>query len=458
METQYDQVAADIDDPATPVGAALAAQPVSTATQAALDLKQDESAMDASVAAQVTSGPLTGAALDVAMAGLTSIQITNARALLIGDERVKVMATDVAAAPTAMTSPPTVTESATNDGALSISISSGLTSPLKWDALSVSGQTPRYYTFADNSGYAASLPAPRLAFDTDADKFGLSVQGRASWKYRIWVDGAPVTSTLQTLGITSGAAYIFVDFSTYSARLRRVEFEIECIASPIQVFSLRVKPLATVTAPGAMAAPSVALVGDSYGSGSSSTDFTLGYPRILARRLGWGNFYGHFTSVGGSGLVAAPSSTIGNYASRLESDVIPLNPALVIVQGSINDSANYATAGAALISYVNMLRAALPDVIVIPTGIVKPKTLSANEISLNTALSEAAATLGIPFVNLLGTVNVFKGTGNSTTPTGDGNADRFMFNDNSHPNTAGHEAIAAALEPLIRLALRSFVR
>lgn len=70
METQYAAVAADIDDPATPVGTAIAAQPVSTATQAALDLKQDESAMDASVAQQVESGPLTGAALDAATAAL----------------------------------------------------------------------------------------------------------------------------------------------------------------------------------------------------------------------------------------------------------------------------------------------------------------------------------------------------------------------------------------------------
>lgn len=71
-------------------GAALAAQPVSTATQTALDLKQDESAMDASVAAQVTSGPLTGAALDAAYALLDEPQRMATRTDDLGDRLTKV--------------------------------------------------------------------------------------------------------------------------------------------------------------------------------------------------------------------------------------------------------------------------------------------------------------------------------------------------------------------------------
>lgn len=409
-------------------------------------------------AADTTYAPANGsanyAAKSVEAAQTKTDTLARLRNRFAGDERIRGMATKPPYDAPLMATPPTVTESTTLDAALVKSWSQTLSNVYRWDAINSTGATPRYYTFADNSGVAASVPTAQVAFDTDADHFAFLIYGRSGMKYRLWVNEQAVTVGFTAITTINNNAYVHFNFGSYSTSPRRIVLEIECTSAPIQFFGVRTKNPASVLPP-SIRSPRAMLVGDSFGTGAGALNFLEGYGRTLGRLLGIADFWTHFSSVGSTGLVAAPSATVGNFKSRLAGDIIPAAPELVIIQGSQNDKphVDLNLIGPALIDYVNTLKASLPNCLVVVTGLAWIANPDAGHMKINNELRTAAATLGVPFIDLISPVQFFTGTGNTTTAAGDGNADRYRNPDNSHPSQAGHYALAQILAGRIREAI-----
>jgi lysophospholipase L1-like esterase len=383
-------------------------------------------------------------------------------ARLRGSQRIKNMALTPPANPPTMTSPPTVAVNTTATAGLTKQVSYQKTTLFRWDGplqqpvAGAGAAIPRGYTKADGSGVVPNADSSQTAFDFDGASFDIWARSNTNLLYRLWVNEQAVTTAMQSVPGTNGAqAFINVNFGSASlGNPRRIVVEFEDTTSAgIPFLGLQIAPTDSVTFP-SIPSPRVIVVGDSFAQGMGTTHHRFGYAKHLGRLMGWADCWDNLGGVGGTGLVKDASATAGRYLTRLAGDVIPYAPDLVIIQGSVNDTTFSGTGvvGPALITYVNTLRAALPNVAVVVTSVLSPSApVTAN--STNSAdLATAAAALGIPFLNV-DTPIVFTGTGRVGATAADGNADVYRASDNTHPTDAGHAMFATALAGLLGQAL-----
>lgn len=104
--------------------------------------------------------------------------------------------------------------------------------------------------------------------------------------------------------------------------------------------------------------------GDSYATGTGAGT-ALGMVQSVSDYLGIDDVWG--VGVGGTGLIAVgPGST---YIQRMQTDVYPFNPDVVVIQGFFNDNAsNYTAFSAAVLAILQNALAALPNAIIVIFG------------------------------------------------------------------------------------------
>lgn len=370
---------------------------------------------------------------------------------IAGSAKIRTMAAAAANLLTAMASPPTL--------ALSASISpAGSTKTIAWNNGAYRDSGPVINNGSNQAIIQAALQSDGVTrasgwgqgwlreFGFDGQYLSIRLSQSATRFLRIWVDGVPHSATLvaqsSLIGYTgSGGIYLNIDFG--SRAWRQIAVELEDSTSVVPYGSMTIDPRDTVTPP--LAAGSLWMwVGDSYGQGTGATRYAYGFVYQMARMLGMPRFW-QWTSQASTGLVKT-SSPYGAYLTRI-ADVIAQNPAGVVIQGSIND-AGQAGIGAALTTYISTLKAALPRCRVIVTSPLFVASPLASYTTVGTDMSTAAAALGVPYLDLL-TPAYFSGTGKQGSTTGDGNADYYRATDGTHPNDAGHYALARTIAPLL---------
>lgn len=156
----------------------------------------------------------------------------------------------------------------------------------------------------------------------------------------------------------------------------------------------------------------------------------------------------HNDVVSGSGFVNNQSGTVQTFQARFAASVVPLNPDVVTVAGSVNDAGySLGTVQTAVNSYFANARALLPNATIYGIGGIVPGSQyrSAME-SIEGYIQTACANYGCTFVKATDFTN---GTGDFGTPIGNGNSDRYASADRYHLTQAGYSYAAERLAATI---------
>lgn len=189
----------------------------------------------------------------------------------------------------------------------------------------------------------------------------------------------------------------------------------------------------------------IAMVGDSLGSGSNSSNYIASYDRatLFAALIGCDDISN--LGAGGTGYIASSSPQI-SYPQRFN-DVIKLAPDVLYICNNYNDSPyTSAQRQAAVLSYLQTARAQFPNMMIIAGGTIGGTAPTTNAI-LEADIKAAVATFA--------DANCFwlpedsdnpsweTGTGSLTSPNGTGNNDIYKGpTDTTHPSLQGIQYIA----------------
>lgn len=151
-------------------------------------------------------------------------------------------------------------------------------------------------------------------------------------------DGRYISLTPHNIGLDTTVKYFTVNFGgTVSGRLDFI------FGSNMALGGFWVPAAATLT-PAARRGPTCVLFGDSFGEGNTGTtgeSGLWGYANVVAELLGWDDII--VSAVGSTGFLAATSPKV-TYRSRIQSDLIDLQPRVCIASLSINDTGASAAA------------------------------------------------------------------------------------------------------------------
>ena len=188
---------------------------------------------------------------------------------------------------------------------------------------------------------------------------------------------------------------------------------------------------------------------------------TAGNGFILADLLGQADTW--VSSLGGTGWFAPANPKTRNWFNdRVQLDVVPAAPQVIVEMGGLNDSSvsgvSQAAAQAAVESWLDAVIAARPDTIVFMTGPVAPGTPTAGDLKIGAAKAAAAAKYpqNVAFIDNLADPWFF-GTGRQGSTVGDGNRDWAIGSDGTHPTLEGHRYLAQRLARAIAGAIPALI-
>ena len=264
----------------------------------------------------------------------------------------------------------------------------------------------------------------------------------------VWVDGRPISRSPYKATTNTSAnskSYFRMVFPDTKRRTIRVYM------GGADFGGLQVATGKTATATTAAEPYRLAVVGDSWTANAGTATWPNTFSAVLGRMLGAETF---LCGRGGTGYVA--TSTPFGHTTRL-ANLTTANPSLIIVEGSINDNASYATVGAAATAYYNSVATNLPSaklIVVGPQPVPADYATSTNLLANRDAVKAAA--LAAP--NVLGFIDPIEGawlsgTGKINTPTGSGNRDYYVHTDQLHlTRSGGHYWASRTVRELLRLA------
>lgn len=294
-----------------------------------------------------------------------------------------------------------------------------------------------------NNGDQASYG--RYRFIADANKVTFRVSGTTA-AYRFIVNGQYVSlaGTTTASPTQSPDQYITLDFTSAGGRAEReiiLEVQTNCsftgayVGTTEKIFEAPESILRTVC------------LGDSYCYGSSATALGDGVDAVMADYLGWTN---HINS-GSGGTGWATTNSAYTFLQRIQNGDIALcggTPDVVCLQGSINDkNAAASTVTANCLAGLQAVRNLYPMAVIFVFGVWGASggtggtlSIAANEQAISDAVTAFADanTFFIPINGAYGGAWL-TGTGTTSSPTGTGNADVWMF-DASHLGDYGTAA------------------
>lgn len=341
---------------------------------------------------------------------------------------------------------------------------------------------------------ARTRPSLRCRYTGQAIEFYFRML-TTSFTYRVRVNGLYVTAALQIAAVAIGQRYYLrIDMGAVTTANIEVEFTdaefggaaIEQSGSISRTQTERMK---------------IAILSDSYGGGANGVAHNDAFCSHFSRCL---NCDVYNFSIGSTGFVAPGGDGNGTYINRLMSDVLSVSPDVLLITGPYNDVSynpgsgiiSAATIGAAVTATLTAAMNALPNTLIVQSGVWNPSGHANNDaaFSADLATQSACAALGVPFFSLrnpgslvqtqplwltgtsytIGNVVVVNnfawkcavahtsgtfatdlasnnwiccalntGTGRVGTTTGIGNGDTWISSDGIHPSLIGHQGVGA---------------
>lgn len=342
-----------------------------------------------------------------------------------------------------MATPPVVTAGTTNGGSAANTALTGSTL-IKYDDAKLSYVGGLMEASPTNAAwYGQPRPVTGTSRRTISVRFGFEGQ-KFEWRtngtgtfYKLWVNGVPATAGWVTLPADGLDHLMTVDLGSRDVWDIRIDM-FNCYFGGI-----RVLPTDPVYPPAPPCPLRLHIIGDSMTDGQSysggATTFTPGYPYRLGERLQIEDVWNR--ARGGTGFLTANS-----FRSRLAADVIPYNPDVILIPGSINDT-NTTPAAGAIESEMQLIhdqvKAALPKTLIVWASVLHMGNTNGNIDAVNVSMATRSAAMGDPFIDMR-TLN--NGTGNADAPNGTGSADFNRSGDGVHPSyPLGFDHIAARL-------------
>lgn len=191
---------------------------------------------------------------------------------------------------------------------------------------------------------------------------------------------------------------------------------------------------------------SILIAGDSYTEGTGA-GFGLGYVTEFMKLSG--NYNVIQSGSGGTGY-HKDNGGRPPLVDRVQTDIVDLNPDVVILAMGINDSSvsDLSLVEADIITTFNTIKTGLPNSTIIALGSWTSGEANAGMQAVTAMIKTQAESRGFLFINPTGTGNSdgwFTGTGQENSKNGDGNADIFISSDGTHPNLLGAEYLAVKL-------------
>ena len=423
-----------------------------------LTAKQDKATLAADTAAHVADGSALATALGAAFVRPSSIGSRMRSAAARAEARNAIDLGPLA-------SPPTVTQTTTQDGTLTKQVATisnnGVASftfrgGLKYVFAGI------YYRMASvtvtsggNIDATHSNAGSAVEFWTDAPKIQLAVAGSGndSRGFQIEINGQPVAATSTAWGFTSGY-FVTLDFAGVRAP-RKIRWE---SASASGAFAgVYVTQVDSVWP--AEQGIRCAAVGDSVMAQTGASLPNGGFASVMGKLLGWSDVWN--IGIGSTGFTAsAATGGVFGSASRV-ADAVAAAPDVLFMPASQNDSGATASAiTTAALAAFRAYRAALPGVPIISGGLNPSATgpsaaVLANEDAVKAAFDQFADPLSfwVP-VSRASDTGVAQpwiyGTGFQGTTNNTGNSDVLIGPDGAHPTQPGHTYLGRRWAQAIR--------
>jgi len=367
--------------------------------------------------------------------------------------RARLMAASEAAfrhdTPAVMASPPTI---ATGLAALDATLTRVYTVTGNPDAFTTYGGVPtivstNFWVFPvvttstgnGNVGGGKTANGFAVEFVTDADKVEVRMlKGTSSRGLMIEVDGQRIQAAPIAYPVEAGSTlYVLLTFP--DSRPRRIRAE---GAEYGGLRAVAVHPTRLIWPAAASNADklTMAVVGDSLTAQIGATLPNGGWAATAGKLLGIRDVW--MVAHPGTGFTTAGASDGTTYGdARRIADVVASNPDLVILNATGNDPSG--TVRAPALAAMQAYRAALPGVPIIVGGIWPGSGgPSAERVAVEAEVKAAFDLWADPlswWVAAAAPASWITGTGKSTAPVGDGNADVYVGSDGVHPTQAGHD-------------------
>lgn len=279
-------------------------------------------------------------------------------------------------------------------------------------------------------------------FEIDCDAFEFYAKsGATAGKYRLIVDGEYATADPQA-GQTGGGGGYFVLVEFASQANRHVVIEMDSI---MEFGGVYVETSDHVWKSSTPVGPRVIVLGDSYTEGSGANGIQS-WAVEMANALGWRDIQP--SGSGGTGYLNPGTGGRVKFRDRVQDDVLDRSPDIVIVAGGINDAGSYTASAieteaallfdaiatgaptATLIALSNWRQNGSPDSTVLAVrDAIESAATGRVDLFIDSIVAESAG------ANTLGWIT---GTGKSGSAANNGNADRYISSDGTHPTQAGH--------------------
>jgi hypothetical protein len=316
------------------------------------------------------------------------------------------------------------------------------------------------YFFLDTNFFPHGLVYRRYRFMTDSSKVQLLLYPLTTgMSYQLYVDDAPVV----TPDPVSVAAIGFLRLTFPSVKVRKIEVRTDCLFGVV-----RISTPYKIWRPEPLARPRVVLVGDSYSqpvmtddTGSTAFVYGQGPAQTLDDRINIEDWW--INAISGTGFIQRAGgygTPNNNYNDRLAAIIACQPDAVVVPNGVPNDLYNGYTVAQtrdAAVTFVTNLRAALPDCkFIYGDGNFPPafSGIAANALAVRNALIPLLSQLGGAYYLDMSTDKYITGTGYIGHLTTDGNADKYISGDATHPTKSGAAYIRDRWGMQIQRALR----
>lgn len=286
----------------------------------------------------------------------------------------------------------------------------------------------------------------QVTFMTDATTFQVVASGGSTPNAQFYVNGVPLTLAYGSGAVQSQSAF-FWNFVFPTKAVRMITCE---MVSPLAFFGVITSDATSkVFAPSFANSFRMAITGSSYISGSAQHPVTqsLGWGTLTAKLLNCSDYWQDAQGAGTGYLAGAP--TLNYAAPGRFNALVAYNPDVVMIAGGgINDrnvgGITVATEQAAVLDYLQKLRLALPNALIMVIGAEAGATGPlANIFQMELAVQQAVAQFADPYCIFIpqssGSAQKawVSGTGTTAAPNASGNSDIYIGPDTIHPVQVG---------------------
>lgn len=328
--------------------------------------------------------------------------------------------------------------SQTSTAALDIAGSTRYWYPALYDAIGFTANAGQY-VFTDYKPGGSPQAARRLMnveFVTSSPTVALRLNAPSTGPNhgRILVNGLPITdSPGSASGLTAGNGY-YLKLVFGSAAARTITI-LGLNATEGRFGGVAVESGYTVAEPSSPPAPFIVL-GDSYVNGASPVNNVNTFAYRVADALGYGRCFGGY-GIGSTGFIADLSGQPTSSFDGRVSEILALNPAMVLIAGGRNDTAT------GLQAAVESLLTSLASV----PCVVMPTASESTQAAVRTAIADACTAQGVPYLDVA--IDSLPKLGDAIHPTLDGHkslADAVVaaWPSEAPPQGAGSGAISWA--------------